>query len=151
MDKIPVSQADYDAQSLKVQQLERELLETQDRLASARSEGDLRENAQYESAVRDKERITNDILLAKELLGRMYVETTIVAGKIRILSRFKVLNENTQETMDLQLVATDGTPPDKVSVASKFGKLVLGKRVGDKVSYVDNAFRQQEFSILSIS
>lgn len=150
MMRIPVSQADYDAQALHIQQLEQELKETVERLVAAKSEGDLRENAQYESAVRDKERITADITAARATLRAMYVVTASSTEKIRVLSKFEVFNENTQETMCLTLVATNGTPPDKVSVTSKFGKLVLGKRVGDVISYVDYAYRSQSFKIIAI-
>lgn len=148
---LNVTQQQYDEQVKYIQQLDSELADTIKRIADAKKEGDLSENAQFEAGMRDKERIETALADAKLRLSQMkIVRENITRTRVDVPCKIRVQDLNTDKIFELQIVNTGGMPPDRVSADSKFGALIVGKRVGTVISYVDNAYREQKFKLLEI-
>jgi len=105
------------------------------RIAEARAQGDLKENADYDAA---KE--AQGILEARirkfetELATARVIDTsTIDTSRVTILTRVTITNEATGKTLTYQLVSEKEADlkAGKISVTSPIGKGLIGKREGE--------------------
>lgn len=149
---MKVSQRDYDNQVAFITEMKQELQEAYSRKAGARHEGDLRENAEFESANKDIDRLQNDIKEAQALLEKMVISEDVKsAASISVGTTFVVKDLQTDKELKLKLVATSqAAPPDKVSEDSLIGQAIKGKHAGDEISYIDILYRKQKFLIKEI-
>lgn len=150
MQRLQVNQEMYNEEVERLNQVNKDIEIAHDRIRDAQKEGDLSENAQYEDARNNLELLET---LAKQLRDRIsnmeVVATTYGASTVGIPSKFIV--EDIQDGKEMTLTLQNrGNPPDVVSSGSKFGQLILGKRVGDVISYTDNAFVQRSFKLVKI-
>ena len=125
-----------------------------ERVANAREQGDLSENADYHSA-RDEQAITqariNEI---EEILFRATVVTNrkgVAAVGMGSTVRIKLVGKAGKE-MKVTLVGEFEADPEsgKVSVVSPIGKALMGKKKGDSVS-VKAPAGEVTYEILEIS
>lgn len=108
-----------------------------DKIAEARSHGDLSENAEYEAAKHEQElhelKIAN---LERTLMNAQIIKPEELPNdKIYILSKVKIKNKKNDSIMDVILVSPEEADfeQNKMSVTSPIGKALLGKVVGDEV------------------
>ena len=96
-----------------------------DKIAEARSHGDLSENAEYEAANLERTLINAQIIKPDELPN----------DKIYILSKVKMKNKKNDSIMEVILVSPEEADFElnKMSVTSPIGKALLGRVVGDEV------------------
>jgi transcription elongation factor GreA len=107
------------------------------KIADARSHGDLSENADYDAAKHEQELLEIRISRMEAMLARAQV---IEAGdfpddKIYILSRVRLINKKVNREIEYLLVSPEeaDVEQNKLSVTSPLGKALLGKAVGDIV------------------
>ena len=108
-----------------------------DKIAEARSHGDLSENAEYEAAKHEQElhelKIAN---LEQTLMNAQIIKPEELPNdKIYILSKVKIKNKKNDSIMEVILVSPEEADfeQNKMSVTSPIGKALLGKVVGDEV------------------
>lgn len=127
----------------RVRELEAEvrLLKTKGRkdiaqkIAEARSHGDLSENAEYDAAKQDQEMMENKISKMELTLSRVQVISAdeMPNDKVYILSKVKLKNLNNGTLLEYMLVSDEEADFEKrkISVISPIGKALLGKSLGD--------------------
>lgn len=146
----------------KIEEIERELhdLKTRGRkeiaqkIADARSHGDLRENADYDAAKEEQALLERRIAQLEDILSRARTvdPSTIDPQKVSILSRVTLRNIQNGMEMTYILVSPEESNIDenKISIYSPVGKALLGKRKGDRVK-VRVPAGLVEFEIVDIS
>jgi transcription elongation factor GreA len=122
-------------------------------IEEARSHGDLNENAEYHAA---KER--QSLLSAKINELEMAISRSEVVDidkqqteKIVFGTKVELKNLSTDQNVTYQLVGPYESDPEigRISVASPFGKALIGKEEGDTVT-VKTPGGTQEFEVLEI-
>ncbi|MCM8773399.1 MAG: transcription elongation factor GreA [Candidatus Omnitrophica bacterium] len=106
-------------------------------LEHARSLGDLRENAEYSAAKEALSANEKRIQELEEKLSRVQIidDSQSKDNKIRIGSKVKLLDLDTEETIGYTLVGADEANPLEglISITSPVGKALLTHTVGDIV------------------
>jgi transcription elongation factor GreA len=109
--------------------------EVAERIKHARELGDLSENAEYQSAREEQDRLEARISEVEQVLRNVQIikkpksHSSVTLGSVVNL---KAANGKTQR---LQVVGTMEADPlkSKISDESPIGKLLIGKKVGDQV------------------
>ena len=112
-----------------------ELPACKDAISEARDKGDLSENAEYDAAKEEQGKLESKIALLKEKImdARIIDESRINTNEVQVLTKVKLKNVKTGQTMQYQLV-TEGEAnfkQGKLSVSTPIAKGILGKKVGD--------------------
>lgn len=105
-----------------------------DRIRQARELGDLSENAEYQSAREEQDRLETRIGELKHVLQNMeIIKKPKTDGKVRLGSN--VTLKNNGKTKKYQVVGTMEADPGagKISDESPIGKALLGKNEGESV------------------
>ncbi|MBD0332232.1 MAG: transcription elongation factor GreA [Chitinophagaceae bacterium] len=104
-------------------------------IADARDKGDLKENAEYDSAKEQQGLLEAKIAALEGQIAnaRIVDESLIDTSKVSILTKVKVTNLNSKKQFTYQLVSEKEADlkVGKISVTSPIGKGLLGKQVGD--------------------
>lgn len=105
------------------------------KIADARSHGDLSENAEYEAAKHEQELLEIKISQLEQTLAKAQIirADELPNDKIYILSKVKIRNQKTGVIFEYTLVshAEADFEKKKLSVTSPIGKALLGKKIGD--------------------
>lgn len=107
-----------------------------ERIKTAREFGDLAENAEYQTARQEQEKVESRISELEHILQNVEIITRPKTGSIvQIGSKVTLKNHNTRE---FQVVGTVEADPlnGKISDESPIGQALLGKKVGDAVEIV---------------
>lgn len=108
-----------------------------DKIAEARSHGDLTENSEYDAAKLEQEKLEMKIRKYEEMLSRVKIISAndMPDDKIYILHNVKLLDLATKEEFVYKLVSPEEADldQDKISVTSPLGKLLLGKKVNEEI------------------
>lgn len=112
-----------------------------ERIKTAREFGDLAENAEYQTARHDQEKLENRISEIEHILQNVEVIKAPKGGnggKVQLGSFVTLKNGSTKK---FQVVGTVEADPleGKISDESPLGKAVLGKKVGEEVEIVTPA------------
>ena len=125
-----------------------------DKIAEARSHGDLSENAEYDAAKEAQTHLEMKIGKLENLLSRVKLinPAEMPNDEVHILSNVKVIDLKHKEEITFTLVSHDEADfeLDKISITSPIGKALLGKKVGNTV-VVDAPDGTMEYKILGIS
>jgi len=112
--------------------------EIAEKIAYARSHGDLSENADYDAAKHEQELLEMRISKLESTLMKVQVldSKDLPDDKIYILSTTKLKNLKTGKTVEYSLVSAEEADfqTNKIAVTSLLGKALLGKVVGDIIS-----------------
>jgi transcription elongation factor GreA len=123
-------------------------------IAEARDKGDLSENAEYDAAKDAQGLLELKISKLEDLVAnaRIVDESMIDTSKVSILSKVKIKNKKTGQTVVYTLVAEEEADLKlgKISLKSPIGKALLGNVIGDTV-LVEVPAGKIEFEILEIS
>ena len=107
------------------------------KIADARSHGDLSENAEYDAAKEEQQHLELKISKLELTLSRAKIieAKDLPNDKIYILSRVTVKDVKTGETCEYLLVSPEESnfEANKISVTSPIGKSLLGKIKGETV------------------
>lgn len=123
-----------------------------ERLNKSATFGDLTENAEYQQAREEKERIDVEILKLKNKMGNLKVRKKKRLPKETIDLYSKVKAEGDGVRIEFTLV-----PPDEIEISKKrfsiespFGKAFLEKRKGDKVE-VETPTGKKTYRVLDVA
>ena len=104
-------------------------------IADARDKGDLKENAEYDSAKEAQGLLEAKIAALEGAITNVRVidETNIDTSKVSILTKVTLTNLGTKKQVTYQIVSEKEADlkAGKISVTSPIGKGILGKQPGD--------------------
>jgi transcription elongation factor GreA len=107
------------------------------RIAEARAQGDLSENAEYDAAREEQGLLELRIRKMEEVLARSAIidESNISTDKVGIMTRVTVLNSKTNKKNEYQIVSAEEADFEggRISTSSPIGKALLNKKVGEEV------------------
>ena len=122
-------------------------------IAEARDKGDLSENAEYDAAKEAQGLLELKISQLKATIAtaRMIDESKINTNEVQILTRVKLKNLKTNQTMSYMIVSESeaNLKEGKLSVTTPIAKGLLGKKVGEKAN-VAVPSGNMEFEVLEI-
>ena len=105
-------------------------------IGEAREKGDLKENAEYDSAKEAQGMLEAKIKQHESAISNAKIVdvTTIDTSKVTILTKVTITNQATKKTVTYHLVGEKEADLklQKISVTSPIGKGLLGKKVGDE-------------------
>lgn len=110
--------------------------EIEERIAEARSHGDLRENADYDAAKNDQGLMEARIRKLEHLLNTAEVREVTDTGRVEVGSVVTVVDSDGDE-LDYFLAPQENKVPGLLlaSPTSPLGGAMLGASIGDEVSY----------------
>ncbi|MDO4569919.1 MAG: transcription elongation factor GreA [Planctomycetia bacterium] len=131
-----MTQAGYDKLRAELEHMEQvEMPEILERIATARAEGDLKENAEYHGARESQgmlEAKMNDLrykLSVAEIVDESTIPTDIVAFGCTV--RVKDLDYDEEESLTLVGAGEEDSSVGKIQVSSPLASGLLGKKVGE--------------------
>jgi transcription elongation factor GreA len=106
-------------------------------LATARSHGDLAENAEYHAAREELARIDQRIRQLEETIRAAVLidETTVNTDQVRVFTKVKVMDHQKQAERTFTLVSAYEADPNegKISHQSPVARGLMGRKVGETV------------------
>jgi transcription elongation factor GreA len=137
-DRIPMTRAGYEKLKAEVDQLETvEMPKLAQRVAAARSEGDLSENAEYHGARESQGLMQAKINLLRDKLARaVIVERAKEVGDEVVFGATVVvvdLDFGDEEVFILVGAGEEDYDAGRINVASPLAQGLLGRKVGEKV------------------
>jgi len=130
----------------KMVELEKELeyltttkrIEIAQKIADARSHGDLSENADYDAAKEEQGLLELKIQKINFMLSKAQIikADQFPDDKVYILSKVKLKDLDKNEFVEYTIVSSEESDflENKISVTSLVGKALLGKTLGEKIS-----------------
>jgi transcription elongation factor GreA len=108
----------------------------EERIAEARSHGDLRENADYDAAKNEQGMMEARIRQVKHLLETAEVREVKVSDRVQVGSIVTIVDEDGDE-MDYFVAAPENKIPGILlaSPSGPLGQAMVDSKVGDSVSY----------------
>jgi transcription elongation factor GreA len=153
-DRIPMTRAGYDKIKAELDELENvKMPEIEMRIAAARAEGDLRENAEYHGARESQGMLQAKINMVKsKLAGAEIVDpATMPKGQVVFGATVKVKDLGFGDTEEFTLVGAGEEDYDagKINVTSPLAQGLLGKKVGERAE-IEVPAGVNRFEILEI-
>ncbi|HVZ39489.1 MAG TPA: transcription elongation factor GreA [Candidatus Kapabacteria bacterium] len=112
--------------------------EIAEKIAEARSYGDLSENAEYDAAKEAQGHLEARIYKLEQTVARARVldGSNLPTDKVYILCIVQVRNHGTNATMEYTMVSAEEADVEqrKLAVTSPIGKALMGKQIGDVVT-----------------
>ena len=135
--RVPMTRSGYEKIKAELDHMENELMpEIEKRIAEARAEGDLKENAEYHGARESQGMLQAKINLLKSKLQRADIVDTSKLPKDEVVfgCTVKVKDLDFGDTEEFTLVGEGDEDFDegKINVASPLGQGLVGKKVGEK-------------------
>lgn len=130
-----LTQSGLDELKQELQGLLKQRVIIADRIKQARELGDLSENAEYQTAREEQDRLESRISELEHVVANtQIIKKPKVDGHVRLGSMVK-LKSVTGKNQDFQIVGTMEADPlsGKISDESPIGKALIGKSVGDRV------------------
>ena len=154
-DSIPMTSEGYDKLRTELDRLETEEMPViLERLANARAEGDLSENAEYHGARESQGLLQARINELKSKLSRATIldPAQMPQGEVRFGATVKVKRKGGKKTETYTLVGAgeDDYDSGKILVTSPLAQGFLGAKKGDTVT-IQLPSRTSEFTILDVS
>ncbi len=138
MDRIPMTQDGYNKIKAEIHRLEAdEMPKIADKIAQARAEGDLRENAEYHGQRERQGMMQAKINLLKDKVARAQIidPASVPKGEVAFGAFVRVKDLDLDDEEEFQLVGAGEEDYDtgKILVTSPIGQGLLGKKIGDQV------------------
>ena len=153
-DRIPMTRVGYDKLKADLEHLDAvELPKILERLAVARSEGDLSENAEYHGAQESRGMMEARINVLRDKLSRAVLVDTSQLPKDEVAFsstvRVKDLAFDDEEEFTLVGAGEEDYDAGKIMITSPLAQGLVGKKVGDRVE-IDVPQGTLKFEILDI-
>ena len=138
MERVPMTQDAYDRLRQEIDHLENTVMpQIAEDIATARAEGDLKENAEYH-AQREKQGLTQaKINQRKDKISRAMIidPKTIPRDQVAFGATVKVLDTDIDDEEEITLVGEGDEDYDngRYKITSPIGQGLLGKKVGEEV------------------
>ena len=154
-DYIPMTETGYNKIRAEIEKLENEEMPVvREKLAEARAEGDLKENAEYHGQRETLAMLTAKVNALKGKLARATIvdESKVPKDEVAFGATVRVmdLDLDHEETFTLVGAGEEDFDEAKYPVTSPIGQGLLGKKVGDKVE-IEVPKGTISFEILEIS
>lgn len=138
IERNPMTRGGYDKLKAELNDLENEQMPAiEKRIATARAEGDLSENAEYHGARESQGLLQAKINMLKDKLSRAEIidPATLPKDQVVFGVTVKVKDLDFGDTEEFTLVGSGDEDYDvgKILIASPLAQGLLGKKVGDKV------------------
>lgn len=155
MDNIYISQDGYDRICRELEQLKNiRRKELSQAIESARHQGDLSENAEYDSAKEAQAMNEKRIAELEDKLSRARIldHENISSDDARVGATVRLKDLDFNDEFSYTLVCEEEADFDqnKISISSPVGKALLGHKIGDKIE-VKAPARTLRYEILGIS
>jgi transcription elongation factor GreA len=152
--RLPMTRSGYDKLRGELAELEHvQMPEIEKRIAAARAEGDLKENAEYHGARESQGLLQAKINLLKSKLASADIVDPATLPKDQVVfgAKVKVKDLDFGDTEEFTLVGAGEEDYDagKILVTSPLAQGLLGKKIGD-VASVDVPAGTNRFKILDI-
>jgi transcription elongation factor GreA len=136
----------------KLEKLLKEREEVIERLSQTSAFGDLTENAEYQQAREDKERLDQEILRLKGVLQKLKGIKASKNLKEEIGLYSKVKAKSGKKIIEFTIVPSEemDIPKKLFSIESPFAKAFLKKKKGDKVKFKTPGGKEREYLILEV-
>jgi transcription elongation factor GreA len=153
-ERIPMTRAGYDKLKAEVEELASvEMPKILERLATARAEGDLSENAEYHGARESQGMLQAKINLLRDKLSRAVLIDPSQVPKDRVsfgsTVRVKDLNFDDEEEFTLVGHGEEDYDTGKILITSPLAQGLVDKKIGDRVE-IDVPQGTLRFEILGI-
>ena len=153
-DRVPMTRAGYNKIKAELDELENEKMpEIAKRIADARAEGDLSENAEYHGARESQGLLQAKINVLKDKLARATIMDAAKIDKSQVSFGctivVKDLDFGDKEEFTLVGAGEEDYDTGKINIASPLAQGFVGKKVGDKVE-VEVPAGTNKFQILEI-
>ena len=153
-DLIPMTRAGYDKLKAEVDHLDTvEMPLLSERVAAARSEGDLSENAEYHGARESQGLMQAKINLLRDKLSRAVIveRAKTVTDEVVFGAAVTVrdLTFGGEEVFELVGAGEEDYDAGRINVASPLAQGLLGRKIGEKVS-IDVPAGTMKFEILGV-
>jgi transcription elongation factor GreA len=153
-DRIPMTRAGYNKIKAEIDELENEKMpEIEKRIATARAEGDLSENAEYHGARESQGLLQAKINLLKDKLVRASIidASKVAKDQVSFGCTIVVKDLDFGDTEEFTLVGAGEEDYDagKINIASPLAQGFVGKKIGDRVEVAVPA-GTNKFEILEI-
>ncbi len=153
-DSVPMTREGYNKLKAEIHRLETdELPLIIQRIAEAREEGDLKENAEYHAQRENQGMMLAKINELKDKLARASIVDTSQLPKDEVVFGSTVTVEDLaygdEEQFTLVGAGDEDYDSGKILVTSPFGQGLIGKKVGD-VAEIDAPAGKMKFKVLKI-
>lgn len=150
LSKIELTQEGYDEIVAELEELKAKQQPAVDRVALARSYGDLSENAEYHAAKEDLTLLMSRIDELEDVMAQAKVITSKPStSKVKVGSTVSLKHNNKNVTYQV-VTAWEADPlENKISSESPLGKALIGKKIGDKFT-IEVPAGIQEYKVLKI-
>jgi transcription elongation factor GreA len=154
-EQIPMTQAGYNKIKAEVEHFENEEMPIiEKRIATARAEGDLSENAEYHGARESQGMLQAKINLFKDKLARASIVDTskLPRDEVNFGSRVVVkdLDFGDEETFYIVGAGEEDYDNGRILITSPLAQGLVGKKIGEKVE-IDVPAGTTKFEILEVS
>jgi transcription elongation factor GreA len=138
VERIPMTKEGYEKLKADLERMSGvEMMAITQRIADARAEGDLRENAEYHGARDEQGLLQARIDIIKDKLSRAHiVDPNEIGGDLAAFGAkvtVKDLDLDEEETFELVGPGDEDYDNNKILATSPIGQGLMGKKVGDKV------------------
>ena len=148
---IPVTAGGIEALKAELAELRAKRPAMVSRVASARSDGDLRENFAYHDARRDLGMLDGRVQTIENTLARaVVIEEGPSDGAVAMGAQVVVRDEFGEMSYSLVGPAEADVAKGRISVESPLGTALVGRRVGDRVSF-ETPGGERSAEIVSVS
>ena len=153
-DRMPMTRIGYDKIKAEIYELENEQMPLiEKRIATARAEGDLSENAEYHGARESQGLLQAKINMLKDKIARADIIDTSTLPKDQVVFgvtvKVKDLDFGDSEEFTLVGAGEEDYDAGKILVTSPLAQGLIGKKVGDKVE-IEVPAGTNRFQILDI-
>jgi transcription elongation factor GreA len=151
-DMIPMTRAGYNKIKSDIERMENdEMPVILKRLADARAEGDLKENAEYHGARESQGMLQAKISMLRGKLANATIMDVTASDDVAFGARVivKDLAYNDEEEFTLVGAGEEDYDTGKILITSPLGQGLIGKKVGDKVD-IEAPAGTLKFEILKI-
>jgi transcription elongation factor GreA len=153
-ERVPMTRAGYNKLKAEIEELQNERMpEIEKRIAAARAEGDLSENAEYHGARESQGMLQAKINMLKDKLARAAIMDAAKTPKDQVAFGCTVVVKDLDfgDTEEFTLVGAGEEDYDtgRINVASPLAQGLVGKKIGDRVEVAVPAGTNR-FEILEI-
>jgi len=153
-DRVPMTRSGYEKIKVELNVMENELMPAiEKRIAEARAEGDLKENAEYHGARESQGMLQAKINLLKGKLAKADIVDVSKLPKDEVVFSCTVvvkdLDFGDKEEFTLVGEGDEDYDAGKINVASPLGQGLVGKKVGEKAE-IEVPAGTNRFEILEI-
>lgn len=153
-EQVPMTREKYNSLRVEVEHLENvDMPEVTEKIAEARAEGDLKENAEYHAQRENQGMLQAKINQKKQMIANAFIIDPNKLNKdiVGLLATVVVKDLDYDDEEEFTMVGAGDEDYDcgKILSTSPIGAALMGKKVGDKVE-IDVPKGKLKFEILSI-